>query len=90
MEPIEPSDLPAFWYALGHWYGDGEAMIEFVSLPEECCRQEVPTNLPSPGHPYRSEWERGRVDGYRDALWLKNGPIHPEDWATHSRPKSGG
>lgn len=89
MEPVRPSDVPAYWYALGRWYGDGEAMIEAINLPEECCYQEMPRNLPSPGHPYRAEWERGRVDGYRGASWLKNGPTHPDDWIPYDRPKPG-
>jgi hypothetical protein len=79
MEAVDAAYLPTLWYRRGRFHRVTEALLEFLDLEDEAASTDMPQNLPGPGpgHPYRLEWERGRMDGYRERGVHS---IHPDDW----------
>ncbi len=74
---MDAAHLPELWYRRGRFHGTTEACLEWLNLEDEAANTEPPPNLPAPGHPYKIEWDRGRVDGYRDGH--RGIPMHPDD-----------
>ena len=80
MHPAASGHMIRYWYATGRWYGDADAMIEHLNLPDRELFTVLPSDLPPEGTAERAKFGQGRLDGYAQSTWDKANPIHPDGW----------